>query len=127
MLPYSPVVGRKPQHIISKSAILHLCQMVPSSSRLGSLSIVSSRRFSFVGLLVGDTHRPSVISYPADVPCSRPLLTCSITSVIFVFSLTQMFVFLPRYMMFNKRLSIVVCPAASLLFTRVVSGSWKYT
>ena len=37
---------------------------------------------------------PSVISYPADMPYPGHfrLLTCSITSITFVFSLTQTFV-----------------------------------
>ena len=48
------------------------------------------------------------------------LLTCSITSVTLVFSLTQMFVFLSRYVMFNLLRSIFVCVAASLFFAWVV-------
>ena len=49
------------------------------------------------------------------------LLTCSITSVTLVFSLTHMFVFLSRYVMLNILLSICVCAAASLFFAWVVS------
>ena len=49
------------------------------------------------------------------------LLTCSITSVTFVLSLTQMFVFLSQGVMFNIFLSIFVCAAARLFFAWVVS------
>ena len=66
----------------------------------------------------------SIISYPADVPCPGPLrlLTCSIASVTFVFSLTQMFVFLSQYGVFNILIPIFVCAAASLFFAWVVSA-----
>ena len=47
--------------------------------------------------------------------------TSSIASMIFVFSLTQMFGFLSRYVIFNVVLSIFVCAAASLLFAWVLS------
>ena len=49
------------------------------------------------------------------------VLTCSITSVTLVFSLTQIFVFLSRYVMFNILLSIFVSAAARLFFAWVVS------
>ena len=52
----------------------------------------------------------SVISYPA------------LPSVTLVFSLTQMFAFLSRYVIFNTLLSIFVCAAASLFCISVVSA-----
>ena len=63
-------------------------------------------------------------------------LTCSITSVTVVFPLTQMFVFLSCYVMFNILLSIFVDAAASLFYAWLVSvhvstpyliaGRWNY-
>ena len=88
----------------------------PTSRRSSSMS------FPFVGFPCGDTQCPLVISYPADMPCPGPLPTCSITFVTFVFSLNQVFVFLPRYVKLNILLSICVCAAASLFFASVVSA-----
>ena len=73
-------------------------------------------------MVILSVHRLSCIllTYPAQVHFR--LLTCSITSVTFVFSLTQVFVFLSRYVMFHILLSIFVCAAASLFFAGVVSA-----
>ena len=43
-------------------------------------------------------------------------------SVTFVFSLTDMFLFLSRYVMFNILLSIFVCATASLFFALLMSA-----
>ena len=48
-------------------------------------------------------------------------LTCSITSVIFIFPHIQMFVSLSRYVMLNILLSIFVCVPANLFFALMVS------
>ena len=118
-------------HAASKSPWLALsyARWCPSSSRLVRLSSISPvflLVFSFIWFPGCDTQCPSFISYSADVPCPRPRpfpsLTCSIKSVTFVFSLTQMFVFLSRYVKFNILLSIFVCVAASLFFARQRSG-----
>ena len=61
-------------------------------------------------------------------------LTCSITYVTFVFSPTQMFVFLSRYVMFNILISIFIREADSLSFAWLMSAhisaplcnKWKY-
>ena len=50
------------------------------------------------------------------------ILTCSITSVTFVFSLTQMFALLSRYVIFNILLFIFVCVVDSLFFAWLVSA-----
>ena len=83
----------------------------------------SSRSFTFIGFPDGDTQCPSVISYPADVPCPGPLSSsgffnhvcdlCLFSYPDFVLSL---------YVMFNILLSIFVCAAASLFFAWVVSA-----
>ena len=69
-----------------------------------------------------NVHRLSriLLTFPAQVHFR--LLTCSITSVTLVFSLTEMFIFLSRYVMFNILISIFVCAAASLVFAWVVSA-----
>ena len=111
-------------HICLSCAIL--CQMVPfqysSSSSLHRLAGLPLCHFvKFPG---GDTRCPSVISYPADVPCPGPLPASGlVTSVCdLVFSLSQMFVFLSRYKIFNVILSIFVFAAANLFFAWVVSA-----
>ena len=83
----------------------------------------STRSFPFVGFPGGDTQSPSFILYPANVPCPGPLPSSDLFNHVcnLVFSLTQMFVFLSRYVMFNTLLSIFVCAAASLFFAQVVS------
>ena len=64
------------------------------------------------------------VSYPVVVPVQVHvrLLTCSITSVTFAFSLTQMFVCLTRYVIFNILISIVVYAAANLFLVWMVSA-----
>ena len=68
------MAGRRPQHAASSSAYLALSsvrwyppvvvQFVSPTSRRSS-----SGSFPFVGFPGGDAQCPSVISYPADVPC----------------------------------------------------------
>ena len=78
---------------------------------------------------------PSARWYPSSIrlvrlsnvsPCPAQvhfrLLTCSITTVTFVLPLTQMFVFLSRYVMFSILLSIFVCAAISLFFAWLESA-----
>ena len=55
------------------------------------------------------------------------LLTSSITSATFVLSVTQVFVFLPRDVVFNILLSIIVCVAATLFFNWLVSTNVSAT
>ena len=65
-------------------------------------------------------HQLSRILLTCPVQVHFRLLTCSITSVTCVFSLTQMFIILSRYVMFNVLLSIFVCAFASLFFARLM-------
>ena len=69
----------------------------------------------------GDTQCPSVISYPVDVPCPGPLLSCSIMSVTFVFSYPVVCFSVPIYDVYIL-LSIFVCVAASLFFAWVLGA-----
>ena len=72
-------------------------------------------------MVIRSVHRlfGIILTCPAQVLFR--LVTCSIMSVTFVFSLTQMLVFLPRYVMFNILRSNFVFAAASLFFVWVVS------
>ena len=59
-----------------------------------------------------------------DLSCPGPLPSSDLSSPVcdLCFSLTQMFAFPSRYVLFNIRLSIFVCAAASLFFVWVVSA-----
>ena len=81
----------------------------------------SSWSFPFIGFPGGDTQFPSDISCLADVPCQGLLPSSDLFNHVCDFSLTQMFVFVSRYVMFNTLLSIFVCATASL-FAWVVSA-----
>ena len=111
------MVGRRPQHVASTSAYLALssARRYSSSSRLVRLSNV-------VGFPDGirSFHRLSGILLTSPAQIHLRLLTCSITSVTLVVSLSHMFLFLSRYVMFNILLSIFVCAAACLFFACVV-------
>ena len=63
-------------------------------------------------MVTRSVHRLSRILLTCPAQVHFRLLTCSITSVTFVFSLTPMFVFLSRYVMFNILLSMFVWVAA---------------
>ena len=131
MQPWCPVVGWRPQHAASTSAhlVLSSARWYPSSSHLVRLSNISP-----VFLWVFSFHTVSrwwyAVSIGHLISCWRSLpmqvhfrlLTCSITSVTLVFSLTQLFVFLFRYVMFNILLSIFVCTVDSLFFAWLVSA-----
>ena len=65
---------------------------------------------------------PSVIPYPATVPCPGPLPSSDLFNHMCVFSLSQMLVFLSLYVIFNILLSIFICAAASLFFAWVASA-----
>ena len=73
-------------------------------------------------MVIRTVHRLSRILLTCPAQVHFRLLTCSITSVTFVFSFTHMFVFLYRYVMFNILLSIFVCAATSLFFAWMVSA-----
>ena len=86
----------------------------------------SSPRFFFLSkgfqLVIGSAHLLSRILLTCPVRIHFRFLTCSISTVTLVFSLTQMFVFLSQYVMVSIHLSICVCAAASLFFAWVVSA-----
>ena len=73
-------------------------------------------------VVIRSVHRLSRILLTCPVQVHFRLLNCSITSVTFVFSLTQMFTFPSQYVMFNILLSIFVCAAACSFFACVVSA-----
>ena len=67
---------------------------------------------------------PSVISYPADVPCPGPLPSSDLFNHVCdlgLFSYPYV-CFLSRYVMFSILFSIFVYGAASLFFASVVSA-----
>ena len=64
-------------------------------------------------MVIGSVHLLSRILLTCPAHVIFRLLTYSIMSVTFVLSLTQMSVFLSRYVMFNILLSIFVCAAAN--------------
>ena len=72
-------------------------------------------------VVIRSVHQLSRVQLMCPAQVHFSLLTCSITCD-FIFSLTQMFVFLSRYMMFNVLLSIYVYAAASLFFAWVVNA-----
>ena len=108
--------------------VLSPARWYPSSSRVVRLSNVFlvfhwvfSFRYGFQ-VVIRSVHRLSRILLTCPAQVNFRLRTCAITSVTFVFSLTQKFVFLSRYVMFNIPLSNCVCAAASLFFAWVVSA-----
>ena len=130
--PLCPVVGRRPQHAVSKLACLVLssARSYRSSICPGHLStawlvslVVFSCHTIFYGLQVVTrvVHRSSLrrLICPAQDHFIFPTLL--IISMTFVFSLTQMLVFLSLYVMLSILLSILVCAAASLFCACLVS------
>ena len=116
LLPYLPIL-RYPLPDATLPVVVYF--FYPPSRR------PSSVYFHFVygfQVVIGIVHRLSHILLTCPAQVHFRLLTYSITSVTFVFSLTQMFVFQSRYVMFNILLSILVCAAASLFFASVVSA-----
>ena len=78
----------------------------------------------FVGFPDSDTQCPSVIWYPADMPCPGPLPSSDLFNHVWdlgLFSYPDV-CFLSQYVMFNIPLFIFVCAAASLFFAWVASA-----
>ena len=73
-------------------------------------------------MVIRSVHRLSRILLTCPAQVHFRLLTCSLTSMTLVFYLTQMFVFISRYVMFNILLFIFVCATTSLFFAWVVSA-----
>ena len=125
MQSHCPIVGRMPQHAASTSAYLALSSaMYPSSSRLVHLSNASPVFLEVFNFVVFPGDDTSVISCPADVPCPGPLPSSHLFNHVCDLGLflTQMFVFLSGYVVFNVLLPSFVCAAASLSFALVVSA-----
>ena len=124
MPPLCPVVGRRPQHAVSKLPCLVLssarsCRSSICPGRLPTAWLVSLVVFSCHGLQVVtcEVHRSSLrrLICPA-----QDHLIC-LTSMTFVLSLTQMLVLLSLYVMLSILLSILICAAASLFCACLVS------
>ena len=73
-------------------------------------------------MVIHSVHQLSRIKLTCPAQVHFRLLTCSIMAVTLGLSLSQMFVFLCRYVMFNIFLSIFACVAASLFFAWVVNA-----
>ena len=73
-------------------------------------------------MVIRSVHRLSRILLMCPAQVHFRLLTCSVTSVTFVFALTHKLVSLSLYVMFNILLSTYVWAAASSLFAWVVSA-----
>ena len=123
------MVGRRPQHAVSKIPCLVLSSAISCRSsicpgRLSTAWLVSLVVFSFLlWSPSGDTRGPSVVFEAVDMPCPGPFhfLTVYIISMTFVLSLTHMLVLLSLYVTLNILLSILVCAAASLFCACLVS------
>ena len=126
--PLCPVVGRRPQHTVSKLPCLVLSSAIScrSSICLGRLStawLVSLVVFSCHWSPSADTRGPSVVFEAVECPAQDHFifLTVLIISMTCVLSLTHMLVFLSLYVMLSILLSILVCAAASLFCACLVS------
>ena len=127
--PLCPVVGRRPQHAVSKlpcrvlsSAIS--CRSSICLSRLSTAWLVSLVVFSChngLQVVTREVHRSSLRRLICPAQDHFIFLTVLIISMTFVLSLTQMLVFLSLYVMLSILLSILVCAAASLFCACLVS------
>ena len=96
--PLCPVVGRRPQHAVSKLPCL-----------------VLSSAYRVAPVLVQVVSPPFVWSpLSSFLVIWSPFFSVLILSMTFVLSMTQMLVFLSLYVMLSMLLSILVCAAASL-------------
>ena len=122
--PLCPVVGRRPQHAVSK---LVLCQIVSlqylSRSSLHRLADPPCRLFLSYGLqeATREVHRSSLRRLICPAQDHFIFLTLLIISMTFVISLTQTLIFLYLYVMLSILLSILVCAAESLFCACLVS------
>ena len=130
--PLCHVVGRRPQHAVSKLACLvqssaRSCRSSICPGRLSTAWLVSVVVFSchniFYGLQVVTrvVHRSTLRRLICPAQDHFIFLILLIISMTFVFSLTHMLVFLSLYVMLSILLSISVCAAASLFCACLVS------
>ena len=123
------MVGRRPQHAVSKLPCLVLSSAIScrSSICLGRLStawLVSLVVFSChngLQVVTREVHRSSLRRLICPAQDHFIFLTLLIISMTFVLSLTQMLVFLSVYVMLSILLSNLVCAAASLFCACLVS------
>ena len=135
------MVGRRPQHAVSKLPCLVLSSAISCRSKF--VQVVSPplgwsplSSFLVIWSPSGDTRGPSVDFEAVDMPCPGPFhLSHSVDYIYdFVLSLTQMLVFLSLYSNVGILLSMLVCAAASLFCACLVSvqvsascHSWQHT
>ena len=127
--PLCPVVGRRPQHVVSKLP----CLVV--SSAISCLSSICPGRFSTAWLVSldvfschnlwspsDDTRGPSVVFEAVDMPCPGPFHFSHSVDYIYEFcSLPDPDVGPSIYVMLSIPLSILVCAAASLFCACLVN------
>ena len=110
-----------------------LCQIVllqySSRSSLHRLAGLPCRLFLSYGLQVVTRvdHRSSLRRLICPAQDHFIFLTLLIISMTFVFSLTQMLVFLSLYVMLSILISILVCAVASLFCACLVSAQGPYS
>ena len=129
--PLCPVVGRRPQHAVSKlpclvlsSAISFRSSICPgrlSTAWLVSLVVFSCHNIYGLQVVTREVHRSSLRRLICLVQDHFIFLTVLIISKTFVLSVTQMLVFLSLYVMLSILLSILVSAAASLFCACLVS------
>ena len=120
--PLCPVVGRRPQHAVSKLPCSVLSSAISCRSSIcpGHLStawLVSLVVFSChngLQVVTREVHRSSLSRLICPAQDHSIFLTLLIMSMTFVLSLTQMWVFISVYVMLRILLSIFVCANASL-------------
>ena len=123
--PLCPVVGRSPQHAVSKLPCLVLSSAISCRSsifpgRLSTAWLVSLDVFScHLQVVTRDVHRSSLRRLICPAQDHFIFLTVLIMSMTFV--LTQMLVFLSLYVMLSILLSILLCSATSLFCACFVS------
>ena len=116
MQPSCPMAGRSPQHEVSKPVCLGLsfdCPLNSSTSslrRLANVPVVRSSSYA-IQVVIGDVHWLYRITLACLAEVHVRLLTCSIMSRTFVFSLTKS-LFFSRYGTEN-----LMCPFLSTALT----------
>ena len=125
-----PVVGRRPQHVVSKLPCLVLSSAISCRSSicpgrlftawLVSLVVLSCHNYG-LQVVTREVHRLSLRRLICPAQDHFIFLTVYIISMTFVLSLTQMLVLLSLYVMLSILLSVLVCAAASLFCACLVS------
>ena len=123
-----PVVGRRPQHAVSKITLscAFRCHIVSlqylSRSSLHRLAGLPCLFLSYgLQVVTREVQRSSLRRLICPAQDHLIFLTVLIISMTFVLSLTQMLVFLSLYVMLSILLSTLVCAAASLSCACLVS------